>query len=351
MFAALIVLACSGGEEADASLNGGGLNPDPQEAVQNLTVAASWSEGQLTQGELEETVKTQLALLESEYLRNRHSLLQEAAGQMIIQQVLEAEAAAKGMEVEAMLIADIESRINPPTDAEIAAIYPRVAGRFGGAPLEQVKDQVAALLMDQAKAQVAGAYMAELETRYQIQVDISYPDLPRIEVSADDDPFRGPADAPVTIIEFAEYQCPYCGRAEETINQLVADYPDKIRVVYRDFPLQGHDRAIPAALAANCAGDQGKYWEMHQLLLSNQRALTDTDLRRNAERIALDLDSFDSCMNNAGEKVAEIQADFLAGQSVGVTGTPAFFINGIFLNGALPYDQFKAIIDRELEGS
>ena len=350
MIAALIVLACSGGDEAVVS-PGGAQDPDLQAVDQNLSVAASWTDGQLTYGELEETTKTQLALLESEFLRNRHSLLQEAAGQIVIQRVLEAEAAAKGLDMETMLIADIESRVNPPTDEEIAAIYPRLAGRFGGAPLAQVKDQVAALLLDQAKAQVASAYMAELEARYQIQVDIPYPDLPRIEVSADDDPFRGSVDAPVTIIEFAEYQCAYCGRAEETLNQLVADYGDKIRLVYRDFPLQGHDRAIPAALAANCSGDQGKYWEMHALLLANQRALTDTDLRRNAERISLDLDLFDNCMNNPGDKVAEIQADFLAGQAVGVTGTPAFFINGIFLSGALPYDQFKAIIDGELEGS
>ena len=178
--------------------------------------------------------------------------------------------------------------------------------------------------------------------------ELPFPDLPRIAVSVDDDPMMGVKDAPITIVQFAEYQCPYCGKAGESIDRVMEEYAGKVQMVYRDFPLSFHPRAVPAAVAANCAGEQDKYWEMHKLLMSNQRALEEGDLVAHAQTLELDMAKWNTCREDPAQ-AAEVQADMEAGAEAGVSGTPAFFINGIMLSGALPFEQFKEVIDRELE--
>ena len=133
------------------------------------------------------------------------------------------------------------------------------------------------------------------------------------------------------------------------IDQVMEKYEGKVRMVYRDFPLSFHDRAIPAAIAANCAGEQGQYWPMYDALMSNQRALAESDLTKHATTLGLDLDKWNTCRKDPAQE-AEVQKDFEDGTKAGVQGTPAFFINGIFLNGAGPLEQFTAIIDAELAG-
>ena len=179
-------------------------------------------------------------------------------------------------------------------------------------------------------------------------MSLPFPEIPRVEVSADDDPFMGPADAPITIIQFAEYQCPYCGKAGESVKQVMEEYDGKIKMVFRDFPLSFHDRAIPAAVAANCAGEQNKYFEMHDQMMANQRALTEEDLTKYATAVNLDLEKWNTCRKDPKHE-AEVKKDMADGSAAGVSGTPAFFINGIMLSGALPFSQFKEIIDRELD--
>lgn len=170
-----------------------------------------------------------------------------------------------------------------------------------------------------------------------------------IEVSADDDAVRGPENAPVTIIEFSDYQCPFCGRAEATINQILETYPTQVKVIFRDFPLGFHQHAQKAAEAAECAGEQGKYWEMHDKLFENQRALDVDSLKKYAAEIGLDTETFNSCLDN-GDMASEVQKDFQDGQAAGVSGTPTFFINGEKLVGAQPFSAFKAVIDSKLAG-
>ena len=143
----------------------------------------------------------------------------------------------------------------------------------------------------------------------------------------------GPADAKVTIVQFAEYQCPYCGKAGESVDKVMETYGDDVRMVFRDFPLSFHPRAVPAAVAANCAGEQGQYWEMHNRLMSNQRALEDADLTAHAEALKLDLAKWNTCREDPAQ-AAEVMKDFEDGQEVGVSGTPTFFINGIMISGA-----------------
>src|SRR5438093_684274 len=171
---------------------------------------------------------------------------------------------------------------------------------------------------------------------------------PVIEVATAGRPERGGgAKAPVTIIEFSDYQCPFCGRAESTVDEVMKHYGNKVRLVYRDFPLPMHAQARPASEAASCANAQGKFWEYHATLFANQTALGEDQLKEYAKNVGLDAAKFDQCLKDKPFKAA-IDKDVADGEKVGVNGTPAFFINGRMLSGALPFDKFKEVIDEEL---
>ncbi len=173
---------------------------------------------------------------------------------------------------------------------------------------------------------------------------------PRIvNVSVDDDPYIGPEDAPVTIIEFSDFQCPFCKRfRDQTLDSLLAAYQGKIRFVYRDFPISRiHPYAMKAAEAANCAGDQGKYWEYHDILFQNQSEWSREGAKMfpvYAEKLGLDLEEFKTCLDT-GKYTEEVKKDVADGKAAGVGGTPTFFINGRVLSGAQPLSAFQRIID------
>ena len=173
------------------------------------------------------------------------------------------------------------------------------------------------------------------------------PTEPKAEVGADDDPVKGPATAKITIIEFSDFQCPFCARAVPTMEQIFKTYGDKVRLVYRDFPLSFHQYAQKSAEAAECADEQGKFWEYHDSLFANQNALDIDSLKKYASDTKLDTAKFNECLDS-GKYAEEVQKDFKDGQSAGVRGTPAFFINGRLVSGAQPFETFKKIIDEEL---
>lgn len=169
----------------------------------------------------------------------------------------------------------------------------------------------------------------------------------RYDVSVDNDPTRGPADAPVTIVEFSDFRCPYCGRfVSDTLEPLLANYGDRVRMVYRDFPILGQSSLV-AALAGQCMNDQGKFWDFHSLAFANQQNLTREAFVSYAEQLKLDVPTFTACLDNQVH-LDEIRADATYAQNLGVTGTPAFFINGRFVSGAQPYEVFANLIDEEL---
>ncbi len=170
-----------------------------------------------------------------------------------------------------------------------------------------------------------------------------------ISVSVDDDPSIGPKDAPITIIEFSDFQCPFCARAAPTVKQILKEYDGKVRFVYRDFPLSFHQNAQKSAEAAECADEQGKFWEYHDKLFENQNALEISNLKQYAKDLGLDSSKFDSCLDS-GKYTKEVEKDTEDGQKYGVTGTPAFFINGKLVSGAQPFKNFATIIDSELKG-
>jgi protein-disulfide isomerase len=167
-----------------------------------------------------------------------------------------------------------------------------------------------------------------------------------------DDPALGPEDAPVTIVEFSDFQCPYCQVwYEQVFTQLMADYPDQIRFVYRDFPLiQIHPGAQPAAEAAECANDQDKYWDFHDAIFSGQYEFSRDGFLKIAADLGLNTTTFASCIDS-GKYADEVLGDLQDGINMGVQSTPTFYINGFKVEGALPYESFKSIIDQILAGN
>lgn len=177
------------------------------------------------------------------------------------------------------------------------------------------------------------------------------PQVVRYDVPIDDDPILGPADAPITIIEFSDYECPFCRRWHTEVYPLLLEtYGDQIRFVYRDFPLESiHANAKPAAEAANCANEQGFFWDYHDKLFSMELGLSTDAYHEYASQLNMDADAFKECIDS-GRFQQEVQTDFEFAANLGVRSTPTFFINGIAVVGAQPFDVFQQVIDRELAG-
>lgn len=171
----------------------------------------------------------------------------------------------------------------------------------------------------------------------------------KVEVAVTpNDLVKGNPQAKVTIIEFSDFQCPFCGRAEPTLKQIFETYGDQVKLVYKNYPLPFHEYAQDAAIAALCAKDQGKFWEYHDTLFENQESLKITDLKKYASDLGLKTQDFNTCLDNKKYK-DWVQVDMTEGNRVGVSGTPTFFINGRLLSGAQPFENFQAMIEEELK--
>ncbi len=335
--------AAKGDKKANAA-----SSSTPVKGTDAGAVVAKWDGGEITYGDLYEDIKGQIIKAEVDYLTAKYQSESQALEGKLMEALLEAEASKKGhADVETLLKVEIEDKVSEPTEEEKRAFYEVMKRQMRGATYEQVSDRIGEEVKRRQQAELFQAYVETLKGQYNATTDLPFPDLPRLPVSADDDPAIGPADAPVTIIQFAEYQCPYCGKAGEAVDEVMAKYEGKVRMVYRDFPLSFHPRAIPAAVAANCAGEQGKYWEMHKSLMADQRALEEADLTARAEQLQLDMAKWNTCRQDP-KQAEEVQKDFEDGQAVGVSGTPAFFINGLMISGAQPFSEFERIIEREL---
>jgi protein-disulfide isomerase len=269
----------------------------------------------------------------------------QALDEMINEQLIDKEAAAKGISKEKLLETEVTSKVTDPQAGEVDAWYEQNKARVGAQTKEQMAPQISAFLKNQKAQEVQKTFTAGLRQKYGVKVLMK---PTRYEVSVDDDAAKGPAKAPVTIVEFSDYQCPFCSRAESTVADVLKKYGDKIRLIYRDYPLSMHPNAQVAAEASECAKDQGKFWEMHNAMFANQQKLASADLVETAGTLGLDKDKFKACLDS-GKKRDEVQKDFADGMKVGVTGTPTFFINGLRLVGARDVNSFAEIIDQELQ--
>jgi protein-disulfide isomerase/autonomous glycyl radical cofactor GrcA len=306
-------------------------------------VVATYNGGKITYGELEIEAKPKLQEIQNQMYQARKEVLER----MAVERIVKAEAAKKGQTEEQYIQARVEALpVTPPSDAEVKDFFDRLkqAGRIPpDTKMEQIKDQLVQAMVNQQRRTSVQKVIDELRTQANLQIDLP---APRVEVAATG-PARGPADAKVTIVEFSDFQCPYCGAAFGTVEQLMQQYAGKVKLVFRQFPLPIHPQAEKAAEASLCAADQGKFWEVHDLLFKNQKKLDASDLKTYAASAGLDAAKFAQCLDS-GEKKKQVDFDLEAGQAAGVNGTPAFFINGVFLNGALPIEEFKKVIDPEL---
>ena len=274
----------------------------------------------------------------------RKSLLDE----MISRRLLEQEAKSKGKTLEQWFQTDYSATVPEPSDEEAKAFFDEHKAQMPqGQSFEDLKPRIKQAVRNQKLREGMSKTLEQLRARHHVTVALEAPDVPRIDVQAKG-PSRGPADAKVTIVEFSDFQCPFCGREYPVIEKLMKDYDGKVRLVFRHYPLDFHPFAEKAAEAGACAADQGKFWELHDKMFTNQGKLAVEDLKGYAKSVGVDAAKFDQCLDS-GEKKPAVEDDQKAGTEAGVSGTPAFFINGIFINGAQPYDQFKQTIDRELK--
>jgi protein-disulfide isomerase len=264
---------------------------------------------------------------------------------MINDELLAKEAVARKVSKEDLIKTEIADKVPDPPQSDIDSYYEQNKARFGQQTKEQLAPQIAMMFKGQKMQDAQRAYYKTLRQKYGVKTML---EPPRTDVAVDDDASKGPAKAPVTIVEFSDYQCPYCSRAEQTVTEVLKKYGDKVRLVYRDYPLSFHQNANIAAQASECAKDQGKFWEMHNAMFANQAKLTQTDLVETAGGIGIDKDKFKTCLDT-GKFKDEVQKDFDEGVKYGVTGTPTFFINGIPIVGARDIGSFSEIIDAELE--
>jgi protein-disulfide isomerase len=289
---------------------------------------AKWNGGSISAGELDALVYDQR---------------KQALEQLLVRKLVEQKAKAESITPEALWKREVTDKLKKPSDAEMKSFYDEQAKRQPLPPFEQIKDQIAQYMERPASQAAQQAFVEKLKKELNVEIALK---PPRMEVAAEG-PSKGPSGAPVTIVEFSDFQCPYCVRAEETVGKVLKAYDGKVRVVYRDFPLPIHPLAQKAAEAAHCAGDQGKYWEMHEKLFANQKALELSSLKGYAKDIGIDQGKFDKCLDS-GDKAKVVETNRKAGEKVGVTGTPAFFVNGFQLTGAQPFEEFKTLIDSEL---
>ncbi len=271
----------------------------------------------------------------------RRAAIEALVGDALIDQ----EAKARGIDRDALVRQEITAKAQPPTDADVDTWYQTNQARLRGAPLEQVRVPIRALLTDQRTARAREAYLARLRAKTPVHVLL---EPPREQVAEADSPARGPAGAPIEMIEFSDFQCPFCLSANPTVQQVLATYGDRIRFVYRNYPLPSHPDARPAAEAAQCANEQGKFWPYHDRLFADAGRLSNADLGQAADDVGLDRAKFDACVDSHKFR-DRIDADIKDGEAVGVNGTPAFFINGRMITGAQPFEAFKRVIDEELE--
>lgn len=301
----------------------------------------------LTLSDFDADLQKRLRDLDNETQQRRLHLLWVGAEQARDAHLLETAAQAEGATLESYRERHILKQIETPTDAAIQAFYD--ANRnYIEAPLKDVREQIIKRLMFEQESEAEEGVLAKLREQSVFTLSLPTPKLPRYPMEAGDSPAFGPKDAPVTLVEFSDFQCPYCARAQKVIEQLKVLYPDTLRVHHRDFPLGRHPQAQPAAEAAQCAHEQERFWDYHNRLFENPDALGDADLKRHAQELDLDMTAFEACLVSDRPKKA-VQAHQRAGQRLGVEGTPAIFVNGIKLVGLLPLPLMQAIIDAELE--
>jgi protein-disulfide isomerase len=315
-------------------------------------VVATWTGGSLTWSDVQPSVAEELAEMRREHLLAEYELVVQATEAAALQQIAGAAAAERGLaSADALFELEVDAAVGAPDHAAVDAQVAELAVRYPDASRAELEAHVVQQLVRQAFEARYMAWISELRAAAGLKTRVSYPDLPRLEVPiGDGDVVRGPADAPVTVVEFMEFECYYCGQAAPTVERLLAAYPEGVRVVVKDLPLPFHARALPASVAARCADEQGHYAEMAEALFAHQDALSDDALRGYAKDAGVKLKAWDACVAS-GRQEAAIEAIGAQAAAIGVAATPTFLINGILVEGAQPFERLAVLVEQELARS
>jgi protein-disulfide isomerase len=336
--ALLLGLACSAPaqQQAPAAQPSGG---DAAARIGNRTV---------TMKEIEDRWRANNPMEHAQAIQTLYDGRRAALDALVAEVLIEEAAKAQGVTREQYTDAEVTKRLKPVTEADVVGFFQQNQSQMQGRGLQAMAPAIRRFLEDQQRASARQTLVADLRKKGPAISVLFEP--PRSEVAvAADDAAQGSATAPVTVVEFSDFQCPFCQRVSPTLKRLKETYGDKIRIVWKDFPLTAiHPEAFKAAEAGNCAREQGKFWEYHDRLFANQQALLPEALKTHAAAAGLDAAKFNACLDSS-KYSARVQEHVGVGAKLGINSTPAVFINGRQVTGAQPYEVFAGIIDEELE--
>jgi protein-disulfide isomerase len=279
-------------------------------------------------------------LLQAQY--QYYLTARKALDQLIDDELLEIEARNKHITVD-QLLEQVYKDLKDPTEDQLQVYY---EGMDSEEPYATVREKILDHIRELRRTKARTAYAEQLRNRSDVRVLLQPPSA---DVNIEHDYVRGSRNAPVVLIEFADYECPYCQKITDDLHKLQKEYGDKLSLVFKDFPLPMHHSAEKAAEAARCAGEQGKFWEMHDVLFYSKN-LGLADLQQHARVLKLDGERFDNCLNQ-GLETSAVKQDLQEGKNLGLTGTPSFFVNGHFFSGAVDYKTLHQMVELQLQSS
>jgi protein-disulfide isomerase len=297
----------------------------------------------ITAEQVEESIGSQISKLQEQI----YNLKREKIEAIVAEKLLAKEAVRRGITVTALLDKEVTSKVGLVTEQEVDEFYKKNKTQMRGEEAK-LRQQIRSYLQNQKLNARRQEFLESLVAKSKVVVHLQPPPVFRAEVSADGAPYKGGAKAAVTIVKFEDFQCPFCKQVQPTFEKLLARYRDKIKLAHRDFPIDSlHPQARLAHEAARCANEQGKFWAYHDKVYANSSKVGVEDLKSYAKEVGLDQTKFDQCVD-AGKFKSAVQKDVEEGTRLGVTGTPAFFINGRLISGAQSLENFARVIDDEL---
>ena len=294
----------------------------PATDAERARVFATVNDKRITSGDVEDALKPLIFNVQEQV----YNLRKQALDMSINDILLQAEAKKRNLSAAALFDSEVRPRVKPVTEEEARKLYEDNKSKVNGT-FEALRPQIIQYLQNQAQEKAAEEYAVQLRTGANIQVFLKAPEAPVFNIAIDDRPWKGGANAPVTIIEFTDYECPGCGATQPVLEEVAKEFGDKVKLVVRNFPLTQHVHAFKAAEASEAAREQGKYWEYVAILFANQKALEVAKLKEYASRIGLDRNKFDAALDS-GRFSASVKRDLADGERIGVDSTPSVYING-----------------------
>ncbi len=294
----------------------------PENDAARARVFATVNNQRITSGDVEDALKPLIFSVQEKVYNLRKQSLDVKINDLL----LEGEAKKRNMTAAALFDSEVLPRVKPVTEEDARKFYEDNKANVKGS-FDELRSQVIQYLRNQSQSKAAEEYAGQLRKGAQVQVFLKLPDPPMFDIAIDDRPWKGGANAAVTIVEFTDYECPSCGATQPVLEEVVKEFGDKVKLVVRNFPLDQHKHAFKAAEASEAAREQGKYWEYASLLFTNQKALEVDKLKEYASQLGLDRKKFDGALDS-GRLSGKVKRDLSDGEKIGVDSTPSVYING-----------------------